>query len=107
MAEVIKETDAQWFSRFPKRVARIRLPAAGESEVEFLSLGPHAADRRRMLILRILAGPMKGKFTKLELVINDDKEVEDEDRILLPLVHEVMGRAARHWGIELPSGTMQ
>jgi hypothetical protein len=97
-----EEPDARWFARFPKRLTRIRQPDKGEAENEFRALGPHSADRRRMLILRMPDGPTKGRLMPIPLLLFADETVENEDSILLPIIHEIMGDAAKEFGISIP-----
>jgi len=112
------DEDIQFFTLHSDRQARIRLPrktiaidkkthrtAVGdECEQEFLSLGPHNKDRRRMLVWRVPSGhPLydhkRVMILPIPFLLFADETVEDRDDILLPIVHEVMSNARFEQGV--------
>lgn len=110
------DPDAQFFTDHPDRHARIRLPlkeiginkqratqVIDEGEMEFHQLGPHAKDRRRMLVWRMPRGhPLyddkKVVVLKIPMLLFSDETVEDRDDILLPMIDEIMVNAAKSGG---------
>jgi hypothetical protein len=100
--------DAQWFADFPDRQARIRNPIkvividkqraaryADECEAEFMSLGPHDRDRRRILLWRVPSNnPFykhdKPPILKIPMLAFADETIEDEDHVLLPVIDGLM-----------------
>jgi hypothetical protein len=111
------DQDAQFFSDYPDRRARIRLPekavainrqrAAGvvdEMEAEFRTLCDHNRDRRRVLVWRVPEGnpfydPARRPLLKIPFLLFADETVEDNDETLLPLVHQIMVDAAKEHGM--------
>jgi hypothetical protein len=111
------DQDAQFFADYPDRRARIRLPAkefvknrqraAGvvdEMEAEFRTLGDHNRDRRRVLVLRVpeispFYDPVRRPLLKIPFLLFADETVEDNDEVLLPLVHQIMMDAAKEHGM--------
>jgi hypothetical protein len=89
--------DVAWFDLHRDRQARIRLPHVGESEAEFMSLGPHVLDRRRILVRR--TGLKSLPLMRIPFLLFADETVEDRDDILLPIIHEVMTNAAAEYGL--------
>jgi hypothetical protein len=102
-----EEPDARWFARFPQRLTRIRSPGPGEAATEFATLGPHNTDRRRVLILRMPDGPFKGKLMPIPFLLFGDETVENEDAVLLPIIREIMGDAAKDYGVSVPKVRVQ
>jgi hypothetical protein len=101
MALIGLDTDELFFKEHPSRRTRIRLPVRGEQDAAFRSLGDHAVDRRRMLIMKV---PMDstlspGSILRLPMLLFSDESVADNDEILLPIINELMGNAARQYGI--------
>ena len=96
---MIEETDERWFRRYPRRLTRVRLPHSDSEAVgEFASLGVHDVGRRRMLVLRVPDGVGKGQLLTIPYLLFGDEALENEDRVLLPIIHEVMVQGARdHW----------
>ena len=104
-------TDEEFFTTFPDRQARIRKPVKflekdrqramtyqDENEGEFLSLGPHNANRRRLIVWRVPEGnpfydPMKRKLLKIPMLLFSDETVEDRDDVILPILHQIMQTA--------------
>lgn len=101
-------TDADWFAAHPERQARIREPVKvlhrdkqravrylDESELQFRSLPPHPAARRRMIVWRIPADnphfdPVRQPLITIPFVLLPNEEIPDTDEVLLPLIHELM-----------------
>ncbi len=91
-------SDKNFFRQHPDRLAHIRLPYQGEAAGEFWSLGDHNRTRRRILLCRASAeGKLlpDGKILKIPFLAFSDESIEDDDRILLPIVQEIMSNAAR------------
>ena len=84
---------------------------ADECEMEFCSLGDHKKDRRRIVLWRV---PMDHPFYKAEapqilkipFLLYADETVEDDDRVLQPIIAEIMRNAAVQYGAA-PSGRLQ
>jgi hypothetical protein len=107
------DQDAQFFADHPDRRARIRLPtkefaknhqrAVGlvdEMEAEFRTLGDHNRDRRRVLVWRVPEGnpfydPARRPLLKIPFLLFADETVEDQDAVLLPILHEIMVNASK------------
>ena len=103
MAEVILrpiDTDSQWLIDHPDRKCHIRKPVSNkEMQGEYWSLGAHDSSRRRILIWRVPTGhPMKQKFPYLAIpfLAFADETIEDDDKVLLPLIEEIMQQARRN-----------
>lgn len=89
------DDDRIWFDQFPRRQARIRNPMRGERAEEFATLGPHAAHRRRILVWRVpvgnyMRGMLPDGLMRIPFLAFADETIENEDRVLLPLLHEIM-----------------
>jgi hypothetical protein len=109
--------DEQFFTDHPDRYAHIRKPVlelvlnkqraaayVQECEREFLSLGEHNKDRRRLLLWRVSedhpAYDHKNVCVlKIPFLLFSDETVEDNDTTLLPIIHDIMGNAARKYGM--------
>lgn len=107
------DQDAQFFADHPDRRARIRLPAKNfaknrqravglvdEMEAEFRTLGDHKRDRRRVLVWRVPEGnpfydPARRPLLKIPFLLFADETVEDQDAVLLPILHEIMVNASK------------
>ena len=105
--------DEQFFAQHPDRRAHIRLPERtphrdsqravrylDECELEFRSLGPHQLNRRRIILYRVPKdNPMFNKdqqqILKIPFLAFADETIEDEDHILLPMIHRIMMDAAK------------
>lgn len=83
------EDDRRFFMTHQRRKARIRFPNSGEYEAEFLTLGPHNHDRRRILVFR----SRNNMIVPVPFLLHADETVEDTDEILLPILKEMMERA--------------
>lgn len=99
------DQDQQFFAQHPDRRARIRLPVRephidrqravrylSESELQFRSLGSHDLKRRRIIVYRTPADHPShpNHLLKIPFLVFADETVEDNDRTLLPIVHELM-----------------
>lgn len=105
--------DEQFFAQHPDRQAHIRKPTFApvrdsqravryldECELEFRSLGPHQKERRRIVLYRVpkdnpMFDPAKQQILKIPLLAFADETIEDEDRVLLPIIHRLMMDAAK------------
>lgn len=98
------QLDAQFFADHPDRCAHIRATVADfESRGEFWKLGTHDPSRRRILLWRVPKDNpyyQQGKqpLLKIPFLAFADEEIADRDDILLPIVHQTMQDAARHYG---------
>lgn len=104
------DQDAQFFTDHPDRRSRIRLPGGpapfkdaqravrylSEAEMEFRSLGPHDKSRRRILVWRAPADhpTHPNHLLKIPFLAFADETIEDRDDVLLPIIHDLMKRAA-------------
>jgi len=101
-------TDEEFFATHKDRQSRIRQPSKlltktkqramryeEECELEFLQLGPHKRDRRRILVWRVPPdspwySQMKQPLLKIPMLLFSDESVEDDDAVLLPMIHQLM-----------------
>ncbi len=101
-------TDEEFFSTYKDRRARIRPPSklltknkqramvySEECASEFMSLGSHNKDRRRILVWRVPEdnpwySKMKQPLLKIPMLLFSDETVEDDDAVLLPIIHQLM-----------------
>lgn len=110
-------TDEQFFAQHPDRQARIRKPTGSvvvnrrtrgahvedECAQEYAMLGPHARDRRRLLLWRVprdnyFFDPEKPQILKIPFLLFADETVEDRDDVLLPIIDEIMsGELKKEW----------
>lgn len=87
------DTDIHWFAQHPSRKSHIRSPIGKESVGEFWQLGPHDSARRRFLLWRVPdEHPMKRQFPllKIPFLVFSDESIEDDDKVLLPMILEIM-----------------
>lgn len=89
------DTDEQFFKSFPTRKTMIRPARDGEYRGEFASLGPHNADRRRVLCWRADPQPgfSRGMVLKTPMLLFSDEEIANEDSVLLPILRDIMQEA--------------
>ena len=102
-------TDEQFFTTFPDRRARIRLPGReqhidkqravrylSECELQFRSLGPHAEQRRRIIVHRLPADHPShpNHLLKIPFLQFADEKIEDTDQVLMKIVHDLMLKEA-------------
>jgi hypothetical protein len=101
-------TDEEFFATHKDRNYRIREPVkiltktkqramvySEELEAEFLSLGPHKRDRRRIIVWRVPPGnpwydPRKPLLMPIPFLLFGDETVEDNDEVLRPIMAEIM-----------------
>ena len=109
-------TDEQFFQIFPDRNYHIRKPVmelikdkqramryVEECEAEFLSLGPHNKDRRRLILYRVpfdspWYNPAKPPILKVPFLMFADESIEDDDATLGPILHGIMEDARARYG---------
>jgi len=75
-----------------------------EMEAEFRTLGDHNRDRRRVLVWRVSEGnpfydPERRPLLKAPFLLFADETVEDNDAVLLPILHQIMVDAAKQHGM--------
>lgn len=90
------DTDRHWFEQHPDRTSHIRNPIGKESVGEFWQLGPHNSGRRRFLLWRVPDNhPMKRMYPllKIPFLAFADETIEDTDKVLLPLIDQIMNDA--------------
>jgi hypothetical protein len=90
--------DTLYFRQRPKRETRIRSPAPGEFEHAWRMLGMHNDDRRRVLVWRVPKNnpgrnTVPDGLMRIPFLANADETIEDDDRVLLPIMDDLM-RAA-------------
>ena len=104
MTSVPLDQDSIFFSQHTKRQAHIREPKEGEMSGEFMSLGFHMPERRRIIIWKVPEGtPFKaGELIKIPFLKFADESISDEDSVLLPLLHTIMLQAAKDMGMPIP-----
>lgn len=109
--------DEQFFTEHLDRITHIRKPrlelvidrqrSAGyvpECDREFMTLGEHKRDRRRILLWRVPEGhpgydPDAVRILKIPFLLFADETVEDNDATLLPIIQGIMEDAARKYGM--------
>ena len=99
------DQDAQFFTNYPDRRARIRLPSRqqfrdkqravrylDECEIEFRHLGGHDPKRRRIIAYRLPTDhpTHPNHIMKTPFLQFADETIEDRDDVLLPIVHQIM-----------------
>lgn len=85
--------DREFFAQFPDRMAHIRRCYKNECEAEFQSLGYHIRERRRILITRVdfERNPLPdNKVLKIPFLVYQDESIEDDDKVLLPIIENLM-----------------
>ena len=100
-AEDLRPTkeDMQFFSDHPDRKSHIRKSEGKECIGEFWSLGMHDSARRRILLWRVPDGhQLKSRFPilKIPFLTFADETIEDDDKILLPIIDEIMQNARKN-----------
>lgn len=98
--------DSQWFLEHPGRVFHIRSPIGDECVREFLSLGDHRANRRR-IILHLLAPEVAQahrveRILKIPFLAFADETIEDDDGVLAGVWHEIMQAGAVKYDVTVP-----
>jgi hypothetical protein len=98
-----KLADKMFFGEYPDRKFRLREPIGDEYEREFIQLGMHEKHRRRIIVFRIAAGLAKRHgvdFGRIPFLLFADETVEDTDAVIGPILREIMGEAAKAYGME-------
>ena len=100
---VLIDPDELFFRQHPSRQAHIRNAIGDEQHGEFMSLGDHDRNRRRIIAWKVPANCKIRGFANRILTIPflalADETIADEDHILLPMINEVMVGAAKRLGI--------
>lgn len=102
---LLVENDNAFFRRNPRRQIRLRLPHKGEMNREFMSLGIHSESQRRMLVWKVpgsIRAPYSewaGRLMKIPYIMQPNEELEDSDKILMPLLDELMDEASKDYGL--------
>ena len=91
--------DVRWFKQLPRRQTRIRVPAPGEFSASWLAMGDHDATRRRVLVWRVPKNNPGRKLIpdglmRIPLLLRADESVENDDKVLLPILDGLMREAA-------------
>jgi hypothetical protein len=92
-----EEQMEQFFEEHQDRNYHIRLPLTGEFEKEFISLGAHAIDRRRIIVKRLDAAKVAAfgvKYMPIPFLLFADESIEDTDEVLAPIFDGIMREAA-------------
>jgi hypothetical protein len=102
LAKLWAQSDASYFKDHPDRESHIRLAYSGENEHEFFSLGPHATNRRRILLWKMpkenqYYDPKRPQVLKIPFLAFADETIEDRDDILLPILAGIMENAAKEY----------
>lgn len=105
---LVIDNDEAFFAQHPGRQCRIRNVIGKEQEGEFMSLGGHDHDRRRIIAWKVPKGTRSpfdawvGRIIRVPFLLFADESVRDDDETLLPVLHEIMIDAAKAQGIHLP-----
>ena len=90
--------DETFFVDFPDRKIHIRRPTSPmEFYSEFNSLGPHAYERRRVIVARVaqhVAKRFRRELMLIPFLAFADETIEDRDDILLPILDDIMANAS-------------
>lgn len=91
-------SDKRFFELHPDRQSHIRLPYENECAGEFFSLGDHNRTRRRILLWRVprdnpYHAQLREPILKIPFLAFADESIEDDDTILLPIIHQIMSEA--------------
>jgi hypothetical protein len=94
-----------FFASFPKRQCHLREPHPGEQDEHFMTLGFHPVDRRRILAWKVPRGSAfgAGRILRIPFLQFSDETISDDDRVLLPLLHQIMMGAAEEYGMQAPT----
>ncbi len=98
LAKLWEWTDGTYFLRWPDRRYHIRNAYKGENAGEFWALGPHDANRRRIILCRVdaLQEPLPdNKVMKIPFLAFADESIEDSDDVLFPIVRDIMADALK------------
>ncbi len=106
----MNDIDIQFFKDHSDRKARIRLPQKqthidkqravrylDEQELAFRQLGPHDVKRRRIIVYRVPSDhPTHANYLmQIPFLLFADETIEDDDKTLLPIIHQLMMEAAQ------------
>lgn len=96
--------DTIFFEQYRDRQVRIRPPVTGEFADEFRGLGPHKADRRRILAWKVPPGSALGggMILCVPFLAFADEAIRDDDATLLPILDELMRDAGIQYGMTAP-----
>lgn len=94
--------DGNFFRQHSDRQTLIRWPFGEEADTDFATLGPHARERRRIIVYKV---PLNneiapGKLLKIPFLAFADETIENSDDVLLPFVHEIMENARQEHGMK-------
>lgn len=105
---LVIDNDEAFFSDHPGRQARIRNPIGDEQGAQFMTLGEHKRDRRRIIAWKVpqkIRAPYRewaGKVVRIPFLAFADEEIGDTDEVLLPILKQIMLDAAKAQGIPAP-----
>jgi hypothetical protein len=91
--------DVRWFKQLKLRQTRIRVPVPGEFSASWPATGDHDATRRRVLVWRVPKNNPGRKLIpdglmRIPLLLRADESVENDDKVLLPILDWLMREAA-------------
>lgn len=100
----VENADEAFFKDHPDRKYRIRRPRnVREYQAEFQSLGPHAPERRRIIVARVpfwLAVQFNTMLMPIPFLAFADETIEDRDDILAPIFKGIMENAGAGMGLD-------
>jgi hypothetical protein len=98
LAQLWQRADETYFRSYPARKYHIRNAYKNECLFEFRTLGPHAENRRRIILTRVdaLQEPLPdNKVMKIPFLAFADETIEDDDDILFPIVRDILTDALK------------
>lgn len=106
------KSDAKFFFDHPDRRTHIRKAFQNENEREFSALGEHEVNRRMVVLWKVPRdSPFRGangkdptQLLKIPFLKFADESIEDDDKVLLPLIHQVMEDALKTYARESQQG---
>ena len=72
------------------------MPRESERDSDFQTLGDHDRSRRRIVCLKI---PETKQILTIPFLAFGDETIENDDLVLLPIIHEIMESAAEEYGM--------
>lgn len=102
---LIIENDEAFFRRNPTRQARIRRATKNEMTGEFSQVKPHSSEQRRIIAWKVphnVQAPYKGwagRVIRIPFVQEPSEEIADTDLVVMRLIEELMGEAAKEHGM--------
>ena len=95
------DEDEQFFADHADRLCHIRPVRKREQNSEFMTLGPHDRERRAILVWKVPKGhPFgAGRIIRIPFLKFADETIEDDDRVLMPLLDQIMKNAAKEYGM--------